>query len=213
MKKTGFLLIATIFFLSCFNASAQDLKSGELIMLKGAKVVNITYDYGKMEVGKFKTEEEYLKKGIEDRNAKKPGSGDEWAAKWNAAKTEICQPAFEEDFNKQAEDCGIVLKSDPSAKYTFVVHVTFVEQGVETVVMGTAKSASVNMLVDLIETAAPEKVIATIDMDGAKPKSKPQMSVGGVSVSKTSYDATLRISECFESAGKKIGKLVCKQLK
>jgi hypothetical protein len=93
------------------------------------------------------------------------------------------------------------------------VHVTFVEQGVETVVMGTAKSASANLMVDLVETAAPDKILASIELEGVKPKSTPKMSVGGVSVNKSAYDATLRISECFETAGKQIGKFTCKQLK
>lgn len=126
---------------------------------------------------------------------------------------EKCQPAFEEDFNKQTGDCGITGKSDPSAKYTLVVHVKFVEQGVETVVMGTAKQASVDYQIDLIETAAPDKVLAFVEMDKIKPKAKPKMSVGGVSVSKTSYDATLRIAECFEMGGKQFGKFLCKSIK
>lgn len=213
MKKISFLLIAFLVALTASNSFSQKLKSGSLHHIKGEKIINITYDYSNMAVGKFATEAEYLKKAADDRNAKDPGSGDEFVSKWNAAKTEKCQPAFEEDFNNQAEDCGLVGKSDPSAKYTLLVHITFVEQGVETVVMGTAKSASVNMSIDLVETTMPNDIIATIELDGAKPKAKPKMSVGGVSVSKTSYDATLRIAECFESAGKQVGKMICKNLK
>jgi hypothetical protein len=213
MKKQCFIILIGLFLLSANTISAQKLISGDLSVLKGQKVVNITYDYSKMAVGKFATEAEYLQKGIDERNAKKPGSGDEWAAKWNAAKAEKCQPAFEEDFYKQVEDCGFDAKSDPGAKYTLVVRIAFVEQGVETVVMGTAKSASIDLMIDLIETSAPDKVLATIEVDGAKPKSTPKMSVGGVSVNKTAYDASLRIAECFESAGKQVGKLICKELK
>jgi hypothetical protein len=213
MKKTCIFIMTGLFLFSANHLSAQKLKSGDLSVLMGQKALNIAYDYSKMAVGKFATEAEYLQKGTADRNAKEPGSGDIWAAKWNAAKTEKCQPAFEEDFNNQAEGCGLNGKSDPSAKYTLMVHVTFVEQGVETVVMGTAKSASVDMLIDLVESSSPDKVIASIEMDGAKPKATPKMSVGGVSVNKTAYDATLRVAECFESAGKQVGKLICKSLK
>ncbi len=213
MKKLTILLAATVLFLAAGDGFSQKLKSGSLGALKGEKRINITYNYSKMAVGKFATEAEYLKKTADDRNAKTPGSGDEFVSRWNAAKAEKCQPAFEEDFNNQAGDCGLSGKSDPSAKYTLAVRIVFVEQGVETVVMGTAKSASVNMEIDLVETSAPDKVIATIEMEGAKPKAQPKMSVGGVSVNKTSYDATLRIAECYEMAGKQVGKLVCKQLK
>lgn len=213
MKKIIFLLVGLALLTGAKESSAQKLKSGDLKVLKGQASINITYDYSAMAVGKFSSEEEYLKKGIADRNAKEPGSGDAWAAKWKAGKTEKYQPAFEEDFNKQAKDCGLSAASDPSARYTLAVKVTYVEQGVETVVMGTAKSASIDIMVDLIETAAPDKVLATIVLESVKPKSSPSMSVGGVSVDKKAYDPTLRISECFESAGKQTGKFICKQLK
>ncbi len=213
MKKTGMIMLTMALLLISGAMFGQKLKSGDLTSLKGQAVINLQYDYAKMAVGKFTTEDEYLKKGIADRNAKEPGSGEVWASKWKAGKTEKYQPALETEFNDQAEDCGLTGKSDPSAKYTLVVHVTFVEQGVETVVMGTAKSASIDMLVDLVETSAPDKIIATIEVDGAKPKAAMKTSVGGVSVNKSTYDPTLRIAECFESAGKQLGKLICKSLK
>lgn len=210
MKKITYVFMSLLFATCTLNGFAQKLTSGALTALKGEKVVNITYDYSKMAVGKFSTEAEYLTKAAADRNEKEAGTGDAFVASWNNAKTEKYAPAFEEDFNKQASDCGITAKSDPSAKYTLVVHVKFLEQGVETVVMGTAKQASVDFQIDVVETAAPDKVIASIEMNKIKPKAKPKMSVGGVSVSKTSYDATLRVAECFEMGGKQLGKFICK---
>lgn len=213
MKKSFLLLFFLALIISVGTTFGQKIKTGSISDLKGQSAINIQYDYSAMVVGKFDNEADYLKKGIADRNAKDPGTGEMWAEKWKAAKTEKYQPAFEEDFNKQSKDCGLSGVSDPSAKYTLVVHVTYVEQGVETIVMGTAKSASIDLSVDLIETATPGKVLATILMESVKPKTSPSMSVGGVSVDKKAYDATLRISECFESAGKQLGKFLCKQLK
>ena len=213
MKKIEIAIIMLALIFGSGAIFGQKLKSGDLKVLKGQTTINVQYDYSAMAVGKFETEAEYLKKGTDERNAKEAGTGDAWAAKWNAGKTEKYQPAFEEDFNKQAEDCGIKGKSDPSAKYTLIMHVTYVEQGVETVVMGTAKSASIDLSYDLVETSAPDKVIAVIAADGIKPKAEFKTSVGGVSVNKSAYDATLRIAQCFESAGKQIGKFICKQLK
>jgi hypothetical protein len=212
MKKFSFLMMIGLFLISASQLSAQKLKSGDLSVLKGQKMINIAYDYSKMEVGKFKTEEEYVKKGTDDRNAKKPGTGDDWAAKWNAGKTEKYQPVFEESFNDQTTDCGLTGKSDPTATYTLVVHTNTMEVGVETVVMGAAKSAAIDLVVDLVESSSPEKIIATIEME-AKPKSNMRMSVGGVPVNKEVYDPTLRVSECYETAGKQIGKMICKELK
>lgn len=213
MKKIALLFLTAFFATTATQGFSQKLTSGDLTLLKGEKAVNITYDYSKMAVGKFATEAEYLNKAASDRNEKEPGTGDAFVTTWNNAKSEKYAPAFEEDFNKQAGDCGIAGKSDPSAKYTLVVHVKFLEQGVETVVMGTAKQASVDFQIDLVETASPDKVLASIEMDKIKPKAKPKMSVGGVSVSKTSYDATLRVAECFEMGGKQLGKFVCKSIK
>ncbi len=212
MKKMVLFIMTGFFLLAAGHLYAQKLKSGDLSVLKGQKVINLTYDYSKMEVGKFKSEEEYVSKGTDDRNKKKAGSGDAWAAKWNSGKTEKYQPVFREELNRQAKDCGIQGKEDPSAKYTFVIHTEFMETGVETVVMGSAKSAEVNLEVDLVETSAPDKIIATIEMEGAKPKSNMRMSVGGVPVNKEVYDPTIRVSECYETAGKQIGKLICKLL-
>ncbi|MFZ4522886.1 MAG: hypothetical protein ACOYNC_14350 [Bacteroidales bacterium] len=212
MKKACITIMTGFILLYAGQISAQKLKSGDLTALKGQKTINISYDYSKMEVGKFKTEEEYVNKGTEERNKKKPGTGDEWAARWNSGKIAKYQPAYEESFNKQAEECGIVGKADPTATYTMIIHTNALEVGVETVVMGSAKSAAVELVVDIAETAAPEKIIATIEME-AKPKSNMRMSVGGVPVNKEVYDPTLRVAECYETAGKQIGKMICKELK
>jgi len=213
MRKICLTFVIGIMLITVNQLFAQKLVSGDLKVLQGHNTINIIYDYSKMEVGKFKTEAEYVKKGTDDRNAKKPGSGDEWATKWNSAKEERYKPAFEEYLSKQIEDCGLAGKSDPEAKYTFIVHTNAMEQGVETVVMGAAKSAFVDLVVDLVETSAQDKVLASIEMEGAKPKSNARMTVGGVPVNKEVYDPTIRIAECYETAGKQIGKLICKQLK
>lgn len=212
MKKTSFFIMIGLILFSASQLSAQKLKSGDLSVLKGQKIINIAYDYSKMEVGKFKTEEEYVKKGTDDRNNKKPGTGDDWAAKWNSGKTEKYKPAFEESFNEQVIACGFIVKTDPAATYTLMVHTNTLEVGVETVVMGSAKSAAIELVVDLVESSSPEKIIATIEME-AKPKSNMRMSVGGVPVNKEVYDPTLRVAECYETAGKQIGKMICKELK
>lgn len=213
MKKIFSFILICIFLPAAGHLFAQKLISGSLSSLKGEKVINLSYDYSKMKVGKFKSEEEYVKKGTDDRNKKKAGTGDAWAAKWNSGKTERYQPSFQDELNRMAKDCGLKFKEDPAAKYTFVVHTEFMEVGVETVVMGSAKSAEVNLEVDLIETSAPDKIIATIEMQGAKPKSNARVSIGGVPVNKEVYDPTIRVAECYETAGKQIGKLICKQVK
>jgi hypothetical protein len=214
MKKFSILLLISTFILSFNTGHSQKLKSGETDVLKGQKLVNIKFTYSGMEVGKFKSEDEYISKGTADRNSKKPGTGDVWAAKWQSDKSERYQPGFIESFNNSADGCGIEVKEDAGdAKYTFIVRTTFLEQGVETVVFGAAKSASVNLEIDLVETASQDKVIATIESNGNKPKSNARVTVDGVPVNKEVYDAGARITECYESAGKSVGKFICKGIK
>ena len=110
MKKIGILLVMSFFVFSGSKIFSQKLKSGDLSVLKGQKVINLQFDYSKMKVGKFDNEEEYIKTGTADRNKKKEGAGDAWAVKWRSDKTERYQPAFVESFNKKADDCNLEVK-------------------------------------------------------------------------------------------------------
>ena len=106
MKKSFLLLFFLALIISVGTTFGQKIKTGSISDLKGQSAINIQYDYSAMVVGKFDNEADYLKKGIADRNAKDPGTGEMWAEKWKAAKTEKYQPAFEEAFNKQSNACG-----------------------------------------------------------------------------------------------------------
>lgn len=210
MKKIGIFLLLSFFAFSGSNLFSQKLTSGSLSVLKGQKVVNLQFDYAKMKVGKFDNEEEYITKGIADRNSKKAGAGDAWAVKWRSDKTDRYPPAFTEAFNNKAGDCGLEVKENATdATYTMIIHTTFLEQGVEAYV--AAKASEVDLLIDIVETKVPDKVIATLEAKGKG--STGRMTVGGVPVNKETYDTGLRIMEAYESAAKPLGKLFCKELK
>jgi hypothetical protein len=210
MKKIGIFFLLSFFVFAGSSVFSQKLKSGSLSVLKGQKVINLQFDYAKMKVGKFDNEEEYITKGIADRNSKKEGSGDPWALKWRSDKTERFPPAFADAFNNKADDCGLELKENATdATYTMIVHTTFLEQGVEAYV--AAKASEVDLEISIVESKAPDKVIATLEAKGKG--STGRMTVGGVPVSKETYDTGLRIMEAYENAAKPLGKLVCKELK
>jgi len=210
MRKIGIFLLLSFFVFAGSNVFSQKLKSGSLSVLKGQKIINLQLDYAKMKVGKFDNEEEYITKGIADRNSKKAGAGDAWAVKWRSDKTERFPPAFAEAFNNKAEDCDLEVKENATdATYTMIVHTTFLEQGVEAYV-GT-KASEVDLVIDIVETKAPEKVVATMEAKGKG--STGRMTVGGVPVSKETYDTGLRIIEAYQNAAKPLGKFVCKELK
>ena len=100
MKKIGILFLMSFFVFAGSNGFSQKLKSGDLSILKGQKVINLQYDYSKMKVGKYDNEEEYIKDGTADRNQKKPGSGDEWATKWRSDKEVVSSRCLRENLMK-----------------------------------------------------------------------------------------------------------------
>jgi len=199
MKKLSAFLLMLAFAFSVSNASAQKLKSGDLKVLKGQSIVNVEYDYSQMKVGK-KSADDYVKEGIEDRNKKKPGSGDEWAVKWKSDRTERFQPTFEKNFNGKTSDAGMTIKPESKeAQYTIIVRVLFFEPGFQSG-MGVSKPASLNMLIDLVETSAPDKVLASVEYN--KIPSKNMMGYD--------FDAGARVQSCFDRAGDDYGKFFAK---
>jgi hypothetical protein len=193
MKKISILLVIGIFLASSASLFAQcKLTSGDIKVLKGQTMINVQYDYSKMAVGKFKTDDEYIDSKTKDMNKKKAGSGDEWAEKWKGDRQSRLQPAFEKMLNMALQHFNVSFRELASdAKYTFVVRTTFLEVGFSTFGYGPRKSAYISAVVDVIETANPANVVASIEM-----KKEEGHYMGDLEV-----DAGLRIESCYERAG------------
>jgi hypothetical protein len=203
MKKIGILFLMSFFVFAGSNGFSQKLKSGDLSILKGQKVINLQYDYSKMKVGKYDNEEEYIKDGTADRNQKKPGSGDEWATKWRSDKEDRFQPMFERKLNEMLDKCGLESKLNATdAQYTMIVHITTMEQGFQSGV-GFSKPAYIDLVVDIVDSKAPDKPLATI----AYPKCQSVNMMG------YDYDTGSRILSCFDRAGDAIGLLIWKDVR
>jgi hypothetical protein len=203
MKKTVILLFISMLLLTGGKAFSQKLKSGSLSVLKGQKVLNLQYDYSKMKVGKFETEEAYVADATSDRNKKKEGSGDEWASKWRSDKEQRFQPMFEKNFNGKISDCGLsAVPNSTDAQYTMIFRVTALEQGFQSGV-GVSKPAYISIVVEIVDSKAPETPIATIEY----PKCQSVNMMG------YDYDTGSRVASCFDRAGDDIGKLFCKNMK
>ncbi|MDP1621589.1 MAG: hypothetical protein Q8M08_04530 [Bacteroidales bacterium] len=199
MKKLSLFLLMFTFLFSAGNLTAQKLKSGNLKMLKGQSVLNVQYDYSHMKVGK-KSADDYVTEGIAERNKKKAGSGDEWAVKWKSDRSARFQPTFEKNFNDKTSKAGTTIKEGADdAKYTMIIKVTFFEPGFQSGV-GISKPASLNMIIDVVETAAPDKVLATVQYD--KIPSKNMMGYD--------FDTGSRVQSCFDRAGDDYGKFFYK---
>ena len=193
MKKLSILLIMGLFLIPALTIHAQcKLKSGDVNMLKGEKLMNLQFDYSNLAVGKFKSDDEYVASKTKEMNKKKAGSGDEWAEKWKADRESRYHPTFERSMNKILDRVNSgVRDGGKDVKYTLIVHVTFMEQGFSSFGYLPSKKPFISLNVDVVETANPSKILANIDM-----KHEEGHVYGDLEV-----DAGSRIQGCYDEAG------------
>lgn len=205
MKKLSIFLLIPVFFLSAGQLFSQKLISGDLKVLKGQNEVILKYDYSNMAVGKYDNSDNYASDKVAEMNKKKEGSGDAWLVKWKADRTERFEPSFRKEFNNEVESYNLSGKDDsPNAKYTFIIRTKFMEPGFNaSMAIGFAKKpASVDLVADLVETANPGTVLASVEL-----KKIPSKSMGGYD-----YDTGGRIESCYERAGEYLGKFLVKNV-
>ncbi|TSA25676.1 MAG: hypothetical protein D4R67_09615 [Bacteroidetes bacterium] len=195
------MLVVGVFVAAGGSLFAQKIKSGSFAALQGQTVVNLEYDYSNMAVGKFKKEADYVAKRTADMNKKEAGSGDTWAQAWVNDRSARFHPMFEKNFNGNADKCGLTGKEAASdAKYTLIIRTIFTEPGFNVGV--TRQNAYINMLVDLVETADPGKVLGSIEYK----------NVQSVNMMGYDFDTGGRIQSCYDRAGDKIANTICKAI-
>jgi hypothetical protein len=200
MKRLSVILVTGLFLFSGSIAMAQKLVSGSVDMLKGEKVLNLKYDYSHMTVGKYKNEQDYVTKKTDDMNKKEAGSGDKWAAAWVSDRADRYQPRFEKNLNMVIDHMGVSAKENaPDAKYTLIIKTTFTEPGFNVGVM--RQNAYIDMVVDVVETAAMDKVLGGIEM-----KKLQSVYMGGYD-----FDTGARIESCYDRAADNLGSFLVKQ--
>jgi hypothetical protein len=200
MKAIRFALltVALSFGLSQANAQKVRLIDGNLDAIKGAKKMNLQFDYNKMGVGKFSTEEEYLSQKTADYNKKESGKGDTWAKSWVADRKNRFEPQFKELYAKY---CDIMIGDYASEKYTLIFKTTFIEPGYNIYI--SRKNAEIDGEAWIVETANPSNVIAKMSVQNC-----PGRTFGG-----NDYDTGERIQESYATAGKGLGKFLDKELR
>ena len=118
MKKT----ITTLLLLNCITAFsfAQSIvmTSGTIDFIKDQQVIQFTFSYDEMLVGKL-TESEYVDKKSSEYNAKEEGKGDQWKAAWYGDRKERFEPKFLELFDKYMSEVGITAGTE-GAQYASV---------------------------------------------------------------------------------------------
>ncbi|MCX6244219.1 MAG: hypothetical protein NTU98_05885 [Bacteroidetes bacterium] len=202
MKRLSTLIVLVAFLLPGVTLFAQcKLTSGNVSVLKGQSVINLQYDYSKMGVGKYKDEAEYVAKRTEDMNKKKPGDGDRWAEAWKNDRSSKFQPMLEKNLNEKLSKVSATGKENATdAKYTLIIRTTFTEPGFNVGI--TRQNAYIKMEVDLVETANPGTVLASIEM-----KREDSINMMGYD-----YDTGSRIQSAYDRAGEHLGAFLVKNL-
>jgi len=192
-----YLAVAAMLFGSITGfAQEVDLTKGDLSVLKGETSINFEFTYEKMAVGDFSKEAEYIKKKIQDENAKDPPNGDKWAAEWEDQKKNYFGDKFMLGFFKSFE-----LKYDKTAKYTLIFNTKALEPGYQ---VGVSKrNAGVDGTLTLIETGKPEKKLAVLYVER-----KPESMFRGAA-----FDAKSRIGDAYFVDGLAVGKFFKKNTK
>lgn len=169
---------------------AQKLKqTGDLKFLKGESQINVEYRYDNMMVGK-KTEDQYIKDSMAEREKKEMGTGEKWLDAWKGNRENRFQPKYEELFNKSVKD--VTIGSFPDAKYTMIVHTTWTEPGYN---IGVSKMpAYINATVSFVETGK-DAELANVTITKAP----------GSQFSGYDFDAGTRLSEAYAISGKRMG--------
>jgi len=175
------------------------LVSGSVSVLKGQSVINLQYDYSKMAVGKFKSADDYVADRTADMNKKKPGDGDRWAEAWRNDRTSRYQPMFEKNLNQIVGKFNVTCKENATdAKYTLIIRTTFTEPGYNIGI--SRQNAWIKMEVDLVETANPGTVLASMQM-----KREDSANMMGYD-----YDTGGRIQSAYDRAGDHLGAFLVK---
>lgn len=196
MKKVFFLPFLMMVLSAVAFAQDVDINSGDLAVLKGEKTINIELTYVKMSVGDYGKEEVYIKKRIEELNAKEPGSGDTWAKKWEEDKLNRFNIKFIEGFTGTS---GMSALTD--SKYTMIVNTRAMEPGYQ---VGISKrNAGIDGTIVIVETANRNKKIASLYFE--RP---PENKWRGAA-----FDAGSRIADAFYLTGQKAGKFFKKNIK
>lgn len=188
MKVRFFALVALLCLSTTVFAQKFKVVSGDVKALKDITSLRMEYLYSPMSVGKFDDEKDYLEKKSKEYNSKESGKGDKWKNSWIEDRNRRFEPAFEELFNKHANN----TKAGNSGTYKMVMHTTFTEPGFNVHVM--RKNAVINATFSIYDEQG--KLIAKIEMEKA-----PGRTFGGYD-----YDTGARIEECYAMAGKALAK-------
>lgn len=198
MKK----LLITLFILCSAVALSYSqsivITSGTADFIKGETVLQFTFSYDEMLVGKL-TESEYVNKKVTDYNEKEAGKGDEWSKAWTGDRKERFEPKFLELFDKYMGEKGITSGTE-GANYVIEVNTDFTEPGWNVGVMRQNASIDLSCKVKKIDTG---EQVASIKIRNASAN-----NFWGAD-----FTAGYRVQETYAKAGRELAKFFIKKAK
>ncbi len=196
MKKLfpGAVIIALLSIATISKAQKIKIVDGDPSILKDQTSIEFKFTYDNMAIGKFTNGQEYIDKKTAEYNAKQDGKGDRWAKEWVENRAARYEPKFIDLFLKYSS-----MSEKADAKYTIIFHTSFTEPGYNVYV--SRHNAEINGEAMIVETAHPDKVLATVSVEKA-----PGRTFGG-----DDYDSGTRIAESYADAGKYLAKFIMKK--
>lgn len=194
MKRIILLFAVSFMLVNVTNAQKIKVVDGDLSFLKDLSEISVVFEYpDDIKVGKM-SQQAYIDKKVAEKEKKEAGTGESWKEAYFSDRTDHYEPMFIELFDKYTGDLYI-QQDDPDYQYTMVVKTTFMEPGFNVGIQ--SKKAAIDLDINFVETANPDKVLATI---------KVSKSPGTAH-----YDQGLRVGESYAKAGKELGRLLDKK--
>ncbi|MEB3375562.1 hypothetical protein SFC43_28085 [Bacteroides sp. CR5/BHMF/2] len=198
MKKT----ITTLLLLSCITtfsfAQSIVMTSGTIDFIKDQQVIQFTFSYDEMLVGKL-TENEYVEKRVLNTTLKKRAKETNGKPLWYGDRKERFEPKFLELFDKYMSEVGITAGSE-GAQYRIEINTDFTEPGWNVGVMRQNASVDLSCKVKKIETG---EQVASIKIRNASAN-----NFWG-----TDFTSGYRVQETYAKAGRELAKFFIKKAK
>lgn len=198
MKKA----ITTLLLLCCITtfsfAQSIVLTSGSIDFIKDQKIIDFSFSYEEMLVGKL-TENEYVNKKISDYNKKEEGKGEQWKEAWYGDRKERFEPKFLELFDKYMSEVDVAAGTE-GAQYRIEINTDFTEPGWNVGVMRQNASIDLSCKVKNIETG---EQVASIKIRNASAN-----NFWGAD-----FTSGYRVQETYAKAGRELAKFFIKKAK
>jgi hypothetical protein len=197
-KQFLFLVIISL-FISRVYAQESITYTGSPEVLKGQTNINIEFVYDGLQVGEF-TEEIFLKQ--KKAEFRKPADADKFMKKWSSDRTDIYEPKFISEINKDLKKLNIVaVKNNQTYKYTMVVQNKKIEPGFYAKSGGGKRNTYINLIAQIVETENRSNILCSIKADYIFGLTEEQNDM---------METTMKITNSYAIAAGKIGKLIVK---